>query len=426
MPLDDRPNSTGVEVRQDELAAGLAATRKLSLEIAAPLSAEDQVVQAHDDASPAKWHLAHTTWFFEELILKEFLPDYRVFDPQFAYCFNSYYESLGARHPRPRRGLLTRPSAEEVRAYRCYADGHLETLLNTPLPDAAQNLIKIGINHEQQHQELMFTDILALFASNPLRPAYANAPPVRQQAETPGAGYWREFEGGIHDIGHDGRAFAYDNEGPRHQVLLRDFKLLSREVTNGEWIAFIEDGGYSTPTLWLSDGWTTLQREQWQAPGYWELLDGAWHQMTLHGLCPVEMSRPVTHISHYEADAYARWAGERLPTEFEWETAAGSETVRDRFDVSRLAAEPAASNGDSPFFGNLWQWTQSAYLPYPGYRPAPGPLGEYNGKFMCNQFVLRGGSFATPNGHIRPSYRNFFYPHQRWQFMGLRLAGGVS
>ncbi|MGA7324600.1 MAG: ergothioneine biosynthesis protein EgtB [Rhodomicrobium sp.] len=426
MPLDDRPNSTRVEVRQDELAASLAATRKLSLEIAAPLSAEDQVVQAHDDASPAKWHLAHTTWFFEELILKEFLPDYRVFDPQFAYCFNSYYESLGPRHPRPRRGLLTRPSAEEVRTYRSYADEHLEALLNRPLPDAALNLIRIGINHEQQHQELMLTDILALFASNPLRPVYADGPTVSQLSEKAAGGYWREFEGGIYDIGHDGEGFAYDNEGPRHQVLLRDFKLFSREVTNEEWIAFIEDGGYSEPTLWLSDGWAALQREQWQAPGYWELLDGVWHQMTLHGLCPVEMNRPVTHISYYEADAYARWAGERLPTEFEWETAAQSEKVRDLFDLSDLAAEPAASNGDSPFFCNLWQWTQSAYLPYPGYKPAPGPLGEYNGKFMCNQFVLRGGSFATPNGHIRPSYRNFFYPHQRWQFMGLRLAGGAS
>jgi ergothioneine biosynthesis protein EgtB len=424
MPLDDRPaKAANARSRQDRIAGQLQATRSLSLEIAAPLSAEDQVVQAHEDTSPAKWHLAHTTWFFEELILKWFLPGYRIFDERFAYCFNSYYESLGARHPRPKRGLLTRPSAMEVQAFRAHADENLQALLASPLPGDALDLIEIGINHEQQHQELMLTDILALFAANPLRPAYAAAPATTpSRTSAPASGNWREFSGGIYDIGHRGDGFAYDNEGPSHQVLLRDFRLFSREVTNGEWISFIEAGGYEDPAFWLADGWAAVQREQWQAPGYWEHSDGAWRQMTLIGLRPVEPDRPVTHISYFEADAFARWAGHRLPAEFEWEVASKNEPGPKGFDLLRLLAEPASPEGTSPLFGNLWEWTQSAYLPYPGYKPVPGPLGEYNGKFMCNQFVLKGGSFATPDGHVRPTYRNFFYPHQRWQFMGLRLA----
>ncbi len=395
-------------------------TRALSLEIAAPLSSEDQVVQAMDDASPTKWHLGHTTWFFEELVLKSFLPGYQAFDERFAYCFNSYYESLGPRHPRPRRGLLTRPSAEEVRAYRAYVDENLSALLAGSVPEEALSLIEVGINHEQQHQELMLTDILALFAANPLKPAYTTA--SSPLAEAPGAGHWREVSGGIYEIGHRGEDFAYDNEGPAHRVLLPDFRVFSREVTNGEWLAFMEAGGYSEPGLWLSDGWAAVQRERWQAPGYWELKDGSWHQMTLQELQPVSPGRPVTHVSFYEADAFARWAGQRLPTEFEWEVASANETVPAPFGLSRLYAKPASAAGESPFSGNVWQWTQSAYLPYPGYKPVPGPLGEYNGKFMCNQFVLRGGSFATPDHHLRATYRNFFYPQQRWQFMGLRLA----
>jgi ergothioneine biosynthesis protein EgtB len=422
MPLDDRPaDRSDARSRQDLLAEQLQATRALFLNMTAPLSAEDQVVQANEDASPAKWHLAHTTWFFEELILRRFLPGYRVFDERFAYCFNSYYESLGARHPRPHRGLLTRPSAEEVRSFRAHADEHLRRLMVEPLAGDALDLVEIGIHHEQQHQELMLTDILALFATNPLRPAYTGMS-ADEGTQVPGAGTWQALPGGIYEAGHNGEGFAFDNEGPLHEVLLRDFRLFSREVTNGEWTAFIEAGGYSNPALWLSDGWAAVQREGWQAPGYWELRDGAWHQMSLHGCRPIAEERPVTHVSFYEADAFARWAGNRLPTEFEWEIASRNQPAPRPFDLSRLIAEPASSSGISPLFGNLWQWTQSAYLPYPGYKPMPGPLGEYNGKFMCNQFVLKGGSIATPDKHVRASYRNFFYPHQRWQFMGLRLA----
>ncbi len=393
------------------------------MEIAAPLSAEDQVVQANEDASPAKWHLAHTTWFFEELILKQFLPNYQIFDDRFSYCFNSYYESLGPRHPRIKRGLLTRPSSDEVRSYRAHVDENLEKLTANDLPPEALSLIEIGINHEQQHQELMLTDILALFAFNPLRPVYRE---TSQGAPIAGAdGHWRHVKGGIYNIGHNGEDFAYDNEGPTHQVLLRDFRVFSREVTNGEWIAFMDAGGYTTPSLWLSDGWAMAQREQWEAPGYWERNGGTWHQMTLHGLRPVDDARPVTHVSFYEADAYARWAGHRLPTEFEWEIASNGETGPAPLDLSHMLSRPASADGVTSLLGSVWQWTQSAYLPYPGYRPLAGPLGEYNGKFMSNQIVLRGGSCATPNGHIRPTYRNFFYPHQRWQFMGVRLASDV-
>jgi ergothioneine biosynthesis protein EgtB len=407
-------------MRQLKLSASLSATRRFSLEIAAPLTAEDQVVQANDDASPAKWHLAHTTWFFEELVLKPFLQGYAIFDERFSYCFNSYYESLGARHPRPKRGLLTRPSAEEVRAYRAHVDEALQRLVAQSLTDEALARLETGVNHEQQHQELMLTDILALFAANPLRPAYRDGPEPSPSTSAPGQ--WRSIRGGIHEIGHRREGFAYDNEGPPHQVLLHDFRIFSREVTNGEWIAFMEAGGYRTPSLWLSDGWAAVQREGWEAPGYWESRDGAWHQMTLHGLRQIEESRPVAHVSYYEADAFARFAGWRLPTEFEWEVASQGEPPPAPLDLSHLLPRPATPDGASPFFGGVWQWTGSAYLPYPGYKPAAGALGEYNGKFMCSQMALRGGSFATPDRHIRPTYRNFFYPHQRWQFMGLRLA----
>ena len=423
MPLDDRPASSAeIEDGQLKLASRLFATRRFSLDIAAPLSPEDQVVQACDDASPAKWHLAHTTWFFEELVLKRFLGGYECFDERFSYCFNSYYESLGPRHPRPKRGLLTRPSVAEVQAYRAHIDDNLRRLMAQALPLEALSLIETGINHEQQHQELMLTDILALFAENPLRPAYCEAQPemIDDPAST---GRWRAIRGGVYEIGHRDAGFAYDNEGPPHQVLLHDFRISSREVTNDEWLAFMAAGAYRTPSLWLSDGWATVQREGWEAPGYWELRDGAWHQMTLHGLREIEESRPVCHVSYYEADAFARWLGKRLPTEFEWEIASRGQPSPAPLDLSNLLPKPASKDGVSSLFGSVWQWTQSAYLPYPGYRPALGALGEYNGKFMCNQMVLRGGSLATPDHHIRETYRNFFYPHQRWQFMGLRLAG---
>jgi ergothioneine biosynthesis protein EgtB len=422
MPLDDHPAAApNAASRQTDLSFELFRTRNASLEIAAPLSAEDQVVQACDDASPAKWHLAHTTWFFEELILNRFLADYEVFDACFSFCFNSYYESLGPRHPRPKRGLLTRPTADEVRAYRAHVDRHLARLMGEGLPNEALDLIEIGIHHEMQHQELMLTDILALFASNPLRPAYREMRTTPEEAKG-AAGHWRTIDGGVHRVGHRGSRFAFDNEGPSHEVLLSDFKIFSRTVTNGEWIDFIEAGGYETPTLWLADGWATVQREDWRAPYYWEHLDGAWQQMTLHGMRAVESHRPVTHVGYYEADAFARWAGYRLPTEFEWEVASRGEDDPEPLDLARLLPRPASGQGISSLFGGVWEWTSSAYLPYPRYKAMPGPLGEYNGKFMCNQMVLRGGSIATPDGHIRPTYRNFFYPHQRWQFMGLRLA----
>ena len=401
----------------------LLATRALSTVLAAPLSDEDQVVQAMDDASPTKWHLAHTTWFFEAFLLKRFLAGYRVFDERFEYCFNSYYESVGARQPRGKRGLLTRPSADEVRDYRAFVDPALGRLFDAPLDAEAAELIELGINHEQQHQELLLTDILSLFAAEPLKPAYREAGPGIGAAHAAPID-WVGFEGGIFEIGHDGAGFAYDNEGPRHEALIHDFKLASRPVSNAEWIAFIEDGGYATPALWLADGWNTVKSQAWEGPLYFEKAEGGYGQMSLMGFRPVDPAAPVTHVSYYEADAFARWAGYRLPTEFEWEVAAASVPVEGRtLGGGHLRPMPA---GIGPrlqqMIGDVWEWTASAYLPYPGFKAAPGAVGEYNGKFMCNQFVLRGGSCATPEGHVRRTYRNFFYPHQRWQFTGLRLA----
>jgi ergothioneine biosynthesis protein EgtB len=401
----------------------LKETRRLSLRLAAPLSDEDQVVQAMDDASPTKWHLAHTTWFFEAFVLSRFLSDYRLFDETFEYCFNSYYESVGPRHPRPQRGLLTRPSAQAVRDYRAYVDEALARLFNSNLPDEAAGLVELGINHEQQHQELLLTDILSLFAAEPLKPSYGAAPAgVPAQVAAPLT--FTAFAGGIHDVGHDGNGFAYDNEGPRHEQLIRPFKLANRCVTNAEWVAFIEDGGYQTATLWLADGWTAVNTHGWRGPLYFDEADGGYMQMSLLGYRPVEPAAPVTHVSFYEADAFARWAGYRLPSEFEWEHASANlaETGR-TLGAGHLRPLPgAADEGLVQIFGDVWEWTGSAYLPYPGFKAAPGAVGEYNGKFMCSQFVLKGGSCTTPDGHVRRTYRNFFYPHQRWQFTGLRLA----
>jgi ergothioneine biosynthesis protein EgtB len=416
--------SAPAAVSPQSLHDRLLATRNLSVSLAAPLSDEDQIVQAMDDASPTKWHLAHTTWFFEAFLLRRFLPGYRLFDETFEYCFNSYYESVGPRHPRPRRGLLTRPRADEVRAYRAHIDEALSRLCSMPnLSEEAAALIELGINHEQQHQELMLTDILFLFASQPLRPAYREADPG-VEANEPAPLAWTDFEGGIYAVGHPGDGFAYDNEGPRHEVLLRDFRLGNRCVTNAHWIEFVEDGGYQTPTLWLADGWAAVQREGWEGPLYFEKAEGGYMQMTLRGFRPVDPAAPVCHVSYFEADAFARWAGKRLPTEFEWEVASAGLAPEGRtLPAERLRPLPA----DHPatldqMFGDVWEWTASPYTPYPGFRAAAGAVGEYNGKFMCNQFVLKGGSCATPEGHVRASYRNFFYPHQRWQFAGLRLA----
>jgi ergothioneine biosynthesis protein EgtB len=384
-------------------------------------------VQAMDDASPTKWHLAHTTWFFETFILSKHLPGYRVFDDSFNYCFNSYYESQGARQPRPRRGLLTRPPIERVLAYRAHVDEGLQALFAHGASPEVARLIEIGINHEQQHQELLLTDILALFAANPLRPAYRQRRPLPVTPE-PAPAAWIEFPGGIRNVGHAGDSFAWDNEAPQHEALVHPFRLADRLVTNGEWLEFMADGGYATAEHWLADGWATVTREGWQAPLYWEEQDGAWLAMSLEGLHPVERVAPVSHVSYYEADAFARWAGKRLPTEFEWEIAA-QDLAPDGPGTTAGALRPLpagpASGALRQMYGHLWQWTQSAYLPYPGYRPPAGALGEYNGKFMVSQQVLRGGSCATPAGHTRATYRNFFYPYQRWQFMGLRLAAEI-
>ena len=374
------------------LGTRYAAVRAHTLALTTALTPEDQCVQSMPDASPAKWHQAHTTWFFEQFILSEHAPDYRVFDPDFRFLFNSYYEAVGARHPRPMRGLLTRPPLDRVAAYRAHVDAAMAAW-----PHAAPAaLVELGLQHEQQHQELLLTDILHAFAQNPLCPAAR--PGWREPAPAAGPTRFIRRPGGIARIGHPGPGFCFDNEAPAHEALLRDHAIADRLVRNRDWQDFIADGGYRTPSLWMSDGWAVAQAQGWGAPLHWRD-DGM--QMGLGGLTALDGDAPVRHISWYEADAFARWAGARLPTEFEWEAAV---------PVLREAT------------GHVWQWTDSAYRPYPGYRPPPGAVGEYNGKFMINQMVLRGGSMATPPGHARVPYRNFFHADKRWQFTGLRLA----
>jgi len=406
------------------LAARYRAVRAETEHLAAPLSPEDQCVQSMPDASPAKWHRAHTTWFFECFILTKHLPRYKPYNPEYNYLFNSYYETVGERHARDRRGLLTRPSAGDVNAYRRHVDRAMCNLLDDggETSEAVRSLVELGLQHEQQHQELLLTDILHVFAQNPLLPAYApfrscgveGAPPAEFIA----------FDGGLAEIGHDGAGFGFDNEMPRHEVLLPPFRLMNRLVTNREWLAFMADGGYLTPKHWLSDGWKCAQAEGWQAPLYWSERDGEWFTITLNGLEPVDRDAPVCHVSYYEADAFARWSGKRLPLEAEWENAAAQlATGGGNFrDDGYLRPLPAGRRPGLQLFGDVWEWTQSSYSPYPGYHAPEGAVGEYNGKFMVNQMVLRGGSCATSRGHVRASYRNFFYPHQRWQFSGLRLA----
>ena len=404
----------------DSLAGRYRAVRRLSLDIAAPLSEADACLQPMPDASPAKWHLAHTTWFFETFLLRDHLPAYRLHDESWAYLFNSYYEGEGARHPRPKRGLISRPSLEEVRAWRAAVDA---TLLDA-LDDLPAELILLGLNHEQQHQELMLMDLTAAFAENPLHPALWPAA-SRAPSASPRPVRWIEGAQGLAEIGHDGGNFAFDCEGPRHQVFLHPHKLADRLVTNGEWLGFIADGGYADPLLWLSDGWAWVREHGIEAPLYWRNGEAGWSRFSLDGLRPLDPAEPVCHISYYEADAFARWAGARLPTEAEWEVAARG---LDPDSGNQLDAagppRPLAAGGEGlkQMFGDVWEWTGSAFLPYPGFAPAPGAVGEYNGKFMCSQMVLRGGCCATPRGHVRASYRNFFYPHQRWMFSGLRLA----
>jgi ergothioneine biosynthesis protein EgtB len=408
-----------------DLADLLFRTRRQTARLAAPLGVEDQAAQANEDASPTKWHLAHSTWFFETFVLEPFLPGYRTFDARFNYCFNSYYEAQGPRQPRPQRGLLTRPTCFEVRDYRAHVDEALQTLFAGAGAEKDEILqrVEIGVHHEQQHQELLLTDILSLFAQSPLRPAYREGGPLRARHEAEPLRFLA-FEGGQRAIGCAGDGFAFDNEGPRHDVLLRPFQLADRLITNAEWAAFMSDGGYRTPSLWFADGWARVARDGSRAPLYWEERDGQWLEMTLWGLATIDGAAPVRCVSYFEADAYARWAGKRLPTEFEWEiAAAGVAVAGNMLESDSLTPLPAPSgSGLRQMFGDVWEWTQSAYSPYPGYRPAEGALGEYNGKFMCGQQVLRGASCATPESHARRTYRNFFYPHQRWQFCGLRLA----
>jgi ergothioneine biosynthesis protein EgtB len=389
------------------------------------LEREDYVVQSMPDVSPTKWHLAHTSWFFETFLLAPHAPGYEPFNPHFAYLFNSYYITVGDRHCRQNRGLLSRPGVAEVYAYRRHVDEKMEQFLRNDGDALLQELspvLEIGLHHEQQHQELMLTDIKHVFWVNPLRPAYRER--KGQPPAQPIPMRWIAFDGGVRRIGHDGDGFAFDNESPRHRAYLEPFKLGSRLVTNGEYKAFIDDGGYRRGELWLSMGHATAQAEQWQAPLYW-LRDGdQWVHHTLAGVRPLEDAEPVCHVSYFEADAYARWAGARLPTEQEWETAAESADTAGNFVEAGTYHPTPAHRGDGleQMFGDVWEWTASAYLAYPGYRPPAGALGEYNGKFMCNQFVLRGGSCATPASHIRPTYRNFFPPDARWQFSGIRLA----
>src|SRR5258706_4185786 len=356
------------------------------------------------DASPTKWHLAHTTWFFETFVLVPHQADYAVFDETFSYLFNSYYEQIGERHPRPARGMLTRPCAAVVATYRAHVDAAMERLLGTTPRNDLAALITLGLAHEEQHQELILMDILSLFAISPLKPAYARSAP----RPAPAAGLLTlvDVEGGRVEVGHEGSSFAFDNESPCHEVLLRPYRLASRLVTNGEWLEFMEAGGYRRPELWLADGWARVRAERWEAPAYWQADEAGWRTLTLAGLQPLDLDAPVVHVSYYEAEAYAAFAGMRLPTEAEWEHAAVSDA---RHSLEQL-------------YDGAWQWTASAYSPYPGFRPAAGAVGEYNGKFMVRQITLRGGARVTPAGHARATYRNFFYPHQRWMFAGVRLA----
>ena len=386
------------------LAGRYAAVRDRTERLAAPLSPEDQTIQSMPDASPTKWHRAHMTWFFETFLLLPYQPGYRRFREEFGFLFNSYYEAAGPRHARPKRGMLTRPSAAEVGAYRAHVDAAMARLLRDP-PAEALPLIELGLQHEQQHQELLLTDILHALSQNPLLPAYDAD--WRDPAAAPGLARLIPGPEGVQQIGSGGESFAFDNETPRHKVWLDPYRIADRLVTNGEWLEFIADGGYRSPMLWMSEGWAACQAEDWQSPLHWHRREGAWFQYGLAGLQPLDPDAPVRHISWYEAEAFARWAERRLPTEAEWEAASGLPGFRDAEGIG-------------------WQWTGSAYRPYPGFRPWEGAVGEYNGKFMINQMILRGGSMATPPGHSRATYRNFFPPTARWQFTGLRLAADAA
>jgi ergothioneine biosynthesis protein EgtB len=435
VPAGDRPSPEAATATA--LAVRYEAVRRFSEALAAPLATEDYVVQSMPDASPTKWHLAHTSWFFETFVLARARPDYRPFHPRFGYLFNSYYNAVGERHARPRRGLLSRPTVEEVYVYRTAVDEAMRLLLETATATTLTSLgpvIELGLHHEQQHQELILTDLKHLFAQNPLRPAYHAPPASGSDPATASNGRasgvaplgWHGYPEGIYWIGATGETFAFDNESPRHRTFLNAFQLASRPVTNGEVLAFLADGGYDRPEVWLSEGWNAVQAGGWRAPLYWEPDGDGWQVMTLAGMQPLAADEPVCHLSYVEADAYARWAGARLPTEAEWEVAAADVEVAGNLAEDGVfhprPASAGASSAPRQLFGDVWEWTASPYVGYPGYRSAAGALGEYNGKFMCNQLVLRGGSCATPRSHIRASYRNFFPADARWQFSGLRLA----
>ena len=425
------PNSAPVPGgRPEQLGEQYRRVRGFTQRLAEPLAPEDCVVQTMEDVSPTKWHLAHTSWFFEVFVLKEFALGYELYHPDFPYLFNSYYVQAGERHCRDRRGYVSRPTFEEVMAYRRHVDDHVAAWIDHADPQTAAvatPVLEIGIHHEQQHQELILTDIKHVLSVNPLRPAYrvstagssggrsGEMPPIE----------WVSFEAGTREIGHDGRGFAYDNEGPRHWHYLQAFLLANRLVTNADFMEFMEDGGYERPELWLSMGWATVQEHGWTEPFYWERRDGAWWTYTLGGMQKVDPAQPVVHVSYFEADAYARWAGARLPTEQEWEVAAATVPIEGHFvEDDPVQPTPAPAGGPSlrQMYGDVWEWTRSHYSPYPGYVTPEGALGEYNGKFMCNQFVLRGGSCATSKTHVRRTYRNFFPPDAVWQFTGFRLA----
>jgi ergothioneine biosynthesis protein EgtB len=425
---DERGARSFSDARAEDLACRFRSVRSRTIALVAPLSDEDQNLQSMPDASPAKWHQAHTTWFFETFVLAPFALGYRPFDPAYRHLFNSYYDAVGPRHPRPRRGLLSRPSLSEVRSYRAHVDEAMTRLLKAP-PEGSRelfDLVALGLAHEEQHQELILTDLKHAFACNPLRPAYREeqaAPPTATQPVE-----WLAFDGGLAEVGRAGPGFAFDNEGPRHKVWLEPFRLASRLVTCGEYLAFVEDGGYRRPDVWLSEGWAAVQQDGWRAPLYWTEAEEGWRLFTLGGERTLNPAEPVAHLSWYEADAFARWSGARLPTESEWEIAAtsvGEAAACEADDAVRPHPRPATRPGPSQFYGDLWQWTASPYVAYPGYRPASGAVGEYNGKFMSGQMVLRGGACVTPPGHARPTYRNFFPPSARWAFSGVRLARDV-
>jgi ergothioneine biosynthesis protein EgtB len=427
--------ATAIELRAPGLLTAFSATRRQSLALCEPLTPEDMMIQSCAEASPAKWHLAHTTWFFETFVLREYVNGYRPYDPDFLWLFNSYYNDISDQPDKKLRASFSRPGIDAILAYRRHVESAITELDEAGMPAEAARRIELGIHHEQQHQELLCYDIKHALWTNPLHPAYAEGGDFQQNAPEL---RWHHFDGGLAEIGHRGEAFAYDNESPRHTVYLQPFALASRAVTCAEYLAFMEDGGYTRPELWLSEGWDTVSAQRWNAPLYWRHVnerqsDDGWMIYTMRGLVPLsEMgATPVCHVSYFEADAYARWAGKRLPTEAEWETAVAARVPAVPANANMLESGQlhpvAATNADlDQTFGDVWEWTRSAYLGYPGYRAPEGALGEYNGKFMCNQMVLRGGSAVTPRSHIRSTYRNFFSPATRWQFSGIRLAQDPS